>query len=662
MSVPSRIEVCYPRSPGLDALAERLERRLAHYRIPGDVRRKTGLTSVREVKEAWLIVLCTPETPGDPAVRAAIGRFRATGRQDRILTLLVSGSPEESFPASLRFAERPDGSVAEIEPLAANITAEGERQRRKKLGTELLRLLAPILGVSFDDLRNRRRRQRSRVLLTIAALALLGAAAFLGYALNRMGILRGQNADLSLRYAEAEAAREEARAQRDAAREALARKVGTQAAKVLAEGDSELALLLCLEYLPEMEQVTELTDALGNALETLCASGYVPVTARTAYIRTREPRETGEETGAAPSEEAEYVPEQLSSPKPADRAYKNPEELTLKRFAWSEKYGYALYTAELRPASEETNFNALFVHIPDTPERDYFLMKDGLCVRMTDAYILGDGSVFISCEDAALRLNALSGELLPVFDGEAEREASLPFPVALFWAGEAIPGRTRDLGRFWKIKGFEDRIFGLGAGGVQVYSREPFRLLYTVADERTADARMVPDGNTYWIGFGAVALPDGNRFLVVDMKHFYDAETGEFLYSIEDMGQSIGGQVVQFSAEGYMPLVFGDNLCLWDIEAGEPFWVFRNADERYLLYGPLDEASGRRSASRIVLGCDDNNWPSGYDLPVEGVVWEYRAEALPIPEDLEGRVALARELLKGRELSPSERTTYHLED
>ena len=71
MSVPSRIELCYPRSPALDALAERLEHRLMHYRIPGDVRRKTGLMSVREVEEPWLIVLCTPETPGDPEVLAA---------------------------------------------------------------------------------------------------------------------------------------------------------------------------------------------------------------------------------------------------------------------------------------------------------------------------------------------------------------------------------------------------------------------------------------------------------------------------------------------------------------------------------------------------------------------------------------------------------------
>ena len=41
--------------------------------------------------------------------------------------------------------------------------------------------------------------------------------------------------------------------------------------------------------------------------------------------------------------------------------------------------------------------------------------------------------------------------------------------------------------------------------------------------------------------------------------------------------------------------------------------------------------------------------------------WEYREKEIPVPEDLDGQIALAKELLNGRELIPAERRKYHLE-
>ena len=70
---------------------------------------------------------------------------------------------------------------------AAAIREIGETGFRK-LETEKLRLFAPILGVSFDSLMNRRRRRLRRIALTAAAVVLAAAGAFLGYALNRMQI------------------------------------------------------------------------------------------------------------------------------------------------------------------------------------------------------------------------------------------------------------------------------------------------------------------------------------------------------------------------------------------------------------------------------------------------------------------------------------------
>ena len=156
------IEFVYPGTLELSALAERLRKEFASYRIPGSVAKKTKYKSLSEVDEPWLIVLCTPETPGCEEVKERIAAFSGEGRYHRILTLLVSGKPEESFPRELVFETLPDGTVKEHEPLAANIVAESEKESMKLLSVEKLRLLAPILGVSFDELRNRRRRNRRR--------------------------------------------------------------------------------------------------------------------------------------------------------------------------------------------------------------------------------------------------------------------------------------------------------------------------------------------------------------------------------------------------------------------------------------------------------------------------------------------------------------------
>jgi hypothetical protein len=79
-----------------------------------------------------------------------VDTFIGLGRKDRILTLLVEGEPEESFPPQLRYIDDGKGSLTEIEPLAADVRGSGSM--RSKLKTETLRLLAPMLGVGFDDL------------------------------------------------------------------------------------------------------------------------------------------------------------------------------------------------------------------------------------------------------------------------------------------------------------------------------------------------------------------------------------------------------------------------------------------------------------------------------------------------------------------------------
>ena len=85
MMITDRIRIVSP--PSQQQLAEKLRKALAGYRIPRSVKRGTGIRCLDDVREDWLIVVCTPETPDDPEVLTAIEDFLRAGKRDRILTL-----------------------------------------------------------------------------------------------------------------------------------------------------------------------------------------------------------------------------------------------------------------------------------------------------------------------------------------------------------------------------------------------------------------------------------------------------------------------------------------------------------------------------------------------------------------------------------------------
>ena len=69
-------------------------------------------------------------------------------------------------------------------------------------------------------------------------------------------------------------------------------------------------------------------------------------------------------------------------------------------------------------------------------------------------------------------------------------------------------------------------------------------------------------------------------------------------------------------------------------------------DEEPELFGPYDETTGRRSIKVI---------------RANSYIYQYRESAIPVPEDLEDQITLAKQLLNGRELTKKERKTYNLE-
>lgn len=116
---------------------------------------------------ATLVVICSPNSAKSKWVDEEIRTFLDGGREEFIRLIIVDGEPHspdpgrECLPPSLTREGAP-------EQLAADVRKEGDGKQAAKL-----KLLAGILGVPYDELRQREaaRRQKRLVMLTAAACA-----------------------------------------------------------------------------------------------------------------------------------------------------------------------------------------------------------------------------------------------------------------------------------------------------------------------------------------------------------------------------------------------------------------------------------------------------------------------------------------------------------
>ena len=136
-----------------------------------------------------LIVICSPKSAKSRWVNQEITRFKQLGRGHRIFPVIVDGEPyaddpaEECFPDALKYELGPDGKLSSepADPLAVDI---------RKFGRDdtVLRLASGVLGVDYDDLkqrdliRRRRELRRARGLFAAGLLLFIGAA--IGVALS----------------------------------------------------------------------------------------------------------------------------------------------------------------------------------------------------------------------------------------------------------------------------------------------------------------------------------------------------------------------------------------------------------------------------------------------------------------------------------------------
>jgi len=154
-----------------------------------------------------LVVVCSPAAARSRWVNQEVLTFKQQHGEERIFCFIISGEPgasripgredEECFCEALRFRLGADGLLSDqsVEPIAADA-----RPDKDGWGLAKLKLIAGLLGLELDELRQReqQRRQRRMALVTVASLAgmvLTGALAVNAH-------LAGQRAER--RHAQAE--------------------------------------------------------------------------------------------------------------------------------------------------------------------------------------------------------------------------------------------------------------------------------------------------------------------------------------------------------------------------------------------------------------------------------------------------------------------------
>jgi eukaryotic-like serine/threonine-protein kinase len=167
-----------------------------------------------EVNEAltrsrYLVVVCSRNSAKSVWVNEEIKFFKRLGREDRVLALIVAGEPnasdgkpgftaeDECFPDALRYRVGPDGRLLSIraEPVAGDA-----REGKDGKANAKLKLVAGLLDVSFDSLKQREQERRRRSLIAVAATS--GAIAILMTTLAGYAFVQRQKAREQARLAE----------------------------------------------------------------------------------------------------------------------------------------------------------------------------------------------------------------------------------------------------------------------------------------------------------------------------------------------------------------------------------------------------------------------------------------------------------------------------
>ena len=195
---------CLPDSE----IALGLQKKLESFRLPKDIAGKTGKSNLKSVfldqtelsvaddlsgelsaallNSDYLIAICSPEYLKSQWCMREIRTFLDFKGRKKILLVLADGEPENAFPEIMLyenvFSSDAYGNVTKSrvykEPLAADCRGETSKERKEKIDVAVIRLISAIMGIRYDDLQQRHRKEiqakkRNRTLFAFSILGLV---------------------------------------------------------------------------------------------------------------------------------------------------------------------------------------------------------------------------------------------------------------------------------------------------------------------------------------------------------------------------------------------------------------------------------------------------------------------------------------------------------
>lgn len=231
-------------------IAKKIHKGLETVKVPRGVAQKSGKKKIERVfrdqeelpigsdlgdnirtaleESEYLIVVCSPRTPQSYWVLKEIETFISLHGREHILAVLVEGEPQEAFPEKLQV----DEAGNPVEPLAADVRGASRGEMNRKLRTELIRLAAPLLHCSYDDLRQRHRERRMKKVMFAASAVAVAGVLFGVYSAYNTAMIRENFRQKQVNQS---------------------KYLASTALDLLEEGDRQTAALVALEALPTPE-------------------------------------------------------------------------------------------------------------------------------------------------------------------------------------------------------------------------------------------------------------------------------------------------------------------------------------------------------------------------------------------------------------------------
>lgn len=213
-------------------VAENLHKFLETYKLPKSLYERCNIHSIERVfrdkdelplisdlsepigeaikNSEFLIVICTPKLKESRWCRSEIETFKAIHGREKIFAVLAEGEPDESFLDSLLREEYEEidengNTVVKtkiVEPLAADVRGRNNREVKKKIKEEGIRLLAPMFGLSYDDLKQRHRERVIKRRIMYASI-ISGVVLLFGIVSTTMALkIFSQNVEIKRNYSQ----------------------------------------------------------------------------------------------------------------------------------------------------------------------------------------------------------------------------------------------------------------------------------------------------------------------------------------------------------------------------------------------------------------------------------------------------------------------------